>query len=102
MKNGLRKCSSSFRLQPSSLFSESAAAVGERVKASMATLLSAHLLRDGEIVLLILKPSLWFILLSSLRFIAVVLIVMIGSRIYSESIMGSARTHLEVGAFLVF
>jgi hypothetical protein len=38
-------------------------------------MLARHILRDGEIVLLALKPSLWFILLSSLRFIAAVLIL---------------------------
>ena len=37
---------------------------------SLATLLTRHILRDGELVLLLLKPSLWFILLSSLRFVA--------------------------------
>src|SRR5882724_7016484 len=36
------------------------------VSTSMATLLTRHILRDGEIVLLILKPSLWTILFASL------------------------------------
>ena len=30
-------------------------------RTSLATLLTSHILRDGELVLLILKPSLWFI-----------------------------------------
>src|SRR5438309_1694149 len=40
------------------------------VSTSLAILLARHLLRDGELVILILKPSLWFILLTSMRFIA--------------------------------
>lgn len=39
---------------------------------SLATLLSRHILRDGEVVILLLKPSPLFILLTSLRFIAIV------------------------------
>ena len=35
--------------------------------------------RDGEVVLLILKPSLWFIVLSGMRFLAAVLIGMIAA-----------------------
>jgi hypothetical protein len=41
----------------------------------LGAMLARHIIRDGEIVLLALKPSLWFILLSSLRFIAAVLIL---------------------------
>jgi hypothetical protein len=97
----IRPPSALFR-RPSSLFSESAATVGERSKATMATLLSTHLLGDGEVVLLILKPSLWFVLLSSLRFIAAVLILIIGLRIYDQAVTASARTYLEIGSFLIF
>ena len=39
---------------------------------SLATLLSRHILRDGEVVILLLKPSPLFILLTSLRFAAIV------------------------------
>lgn len=57
--------------------SESAgAAVATPSATSLATLVSRHVLRDGEVVILLLKPSVWFILLSSLRFAAVVLILM--------------------------
>ena len=52
-----------------------AATVAPPTATSLATLLSRHILRDGELVLLLLKPSAWFILLSSLRFIAIVVIV---------------------------
>jgi hypothetical protein len=39
---------------------------------SLATLLSRHILRDGEVVILLLKPSPFFIALTSLRFVAIV------------------------------
>jgi len=41
---------------------------------SLAMLLAGHILRDGEVVLLILKPSRWSIVLSSLPFAAFVAI----------------------------
>lgn len=44
----------------------------------LGALVARHILRDGEVVLLVTKPSLWFILLSSLWFISVVLIVALG------------------------
>ena len=37
---------------------------------SLAALLASHVLRDGEAVLLVLRPSLWFIVLNSLRWVA--------------------------------
>jgi hypothetical protein len=40
-------------------------------RASLAALLAGHILQDGEVVILILKPSLWFLVLSSLRFAGV-------------------------------
>ena len=43
---------------------------------SMAALLTRHVLRDGELVILLLKPSAWFIVFASLRFSAVVLLLM--------------------------
>ncbi|MDB5321568.1 MAG: hypothetical protein JWN40_3199 [Phycisphaerales bacterium] len=45
----------------------------------LGAMLVRHILRDGEVVLLALKPSFWFILLSSLRFIAVVSILALGA-----------------------
>jgi hypothetical protein len=45
----------------------------------LGAMLARHILRDGEIILLALKPSFWFILLSSLRFIAVVSILALGA-----------------------
>jgi hypothetical protein len=52
-----------------------AATVAPPTATSLGTLLTRHILRDGEVVLLLLKPSIWYILLSSLRFIAIVVIL---------------------------
>lgn len=45
------------------------------LEAHAATLLPPEVLQPGELIILLLKPSAWFILLSSLRFLAVVGIV---------------------------
>jgi hypothetical protein len=45
----------------------------------LGAMLARHILRDGEVILLVLKPSFWFILLSSLRFMAAVSIVALGA-----------------------
>ena len=53
----------------------SGAAAAQPVRAtSLAAVLASHILRDGEIVLMVLKPSLWFILLSSAWFVGAVLV----------------------------
>jgi hypothetical protein len=49
-----------------------AAAVGAARATSLGTLLGSHILRDGELVLLILKPSLWFIAFNSLVFALII------------------------------
>lgn len=46
---------------------------GELGQANPAVLLPEQLLQPGEVIVLALKPSLWFILLGSLRFLAVVI-----------------------------
>lgn len=51
---------------------------------SLAALLTRHILHDGEIVILLIKPSWWFIVLHSLRFIAATLIVMIAAQVYRQ------------------
>lgn len=75
-----------------------AAAAAPVVSTSMATLLTRHVLRDGEVVLLLLKPSLWTILFASLPAVAGALIVMISTGLWS-----SRHTHVgvEVGLMLV-
>jgi hypothetical protein len=68
------------------------------VSTSLATLLTRHVLRDGEIILLILKPSLWTILFNSLPTVAMALIIMI-----SVGIWWPHHTHfgVEVGLMLM-
>src|SRR5215210_5729735 len=68
---------------------------------SLATLLTSHVLRDGELVLLILKPSVWFIIISSARFFAIVLILMIASKIYDPKLPANALIYIEAGIFLI-
>jgi hypothetical protein len=64
-------------------------------------LLASHVLRDGELVLLVLRPSRWFIVLSSLRFLAVVGILMALAVIYDSFLRGASRQYLEAGAILL-
>jgi hypothetical protein len=45
----------------------------------LGAMLVRHIIRDGEVVLLALKPSFWFIFLSSLRFSAAVCIAALGA-----------------------
>ena len=78
-----------------------AAAAAETVptRTSLAALLTGHILRDGEVVLLVLKPSLWFILFNSMRFAAVVLIVAIGAQLWLPTRAAASIDYL--GAFLI-
>ena len=66
---------------------------------SLAALLTRHILRDGELVLLILKPSLWFIVFAAMRFAAVVLIGVIAAKLWMPA--NAALRAAEVGAFLI-
>jgi len=47
------------------------------IDTALGTLLTGHVLHDGETVLLLLKPSRWFIVLTSLGFIGLVLALLI-------------------------
>jgi hypothetical protein len=77
------------------------AAAPARGTSSLAALLTSHLLRDGEIVMLILKPSLWFIILSSLRWAAVVAIVLVTAKILDDSLPGKNAMYVEAGVFVL-
>ncbi|MDB5173765.1 MAG: hypothetical protein JWN51_2538 [Phycisphaerales bacterium] len=55
---------------------DGAAAPAAPAVTSVATLLTRHVLRDGELVILFLKPSRWYIALNSLSTIAAVAIVL--------------------------
>lgn len=67
----------------------------------LAALLSRHVLRDGEVVILMLRPSLWFIPFVCLRFSAIVLILMINAQIFNEQIHWHARLYNEIGVLLL-
>ncbi len=64
----------------------------------LATLLTRHVIRDGELILLILKPSRWHIVMSSARFAAVVLILLIGVHLHPRIHM---PTYIEAGVFCI-
>jgi hypothetical protein len=56
----------------------------------LAALLAGHLLSQDEIIILLLKPSLWLIVLASLPFAALVAIIAIATILYQE------RMHLVI------
>ena len=79
-----------------------AGAVNAPAATSLAMLVSRHVLRDGELVILLLKPSLWYILLSSLRFAAVVLVLMLATRVFDDYLPPLNRLAVtEAGLFLI-
>jgi len=84
-----------------------AAAQGEAVVAptrtstTLAALFAGHVLQDGELILLLIKPSLWFMLLSGLKFIGVVLIAMIGAALLDQQLPGRNSVYQELGLFVL-
>ncbi len=87
---------------PTRLASEGAAvAAAPPFSPSLATLLASHILRDGELVLLILKPSFWFVLLSSLRFIAIVLILAMAAKVFDTHLPGPNRNYQETAVTII-
>ncbi len=69
--------------------------------ASLGVLLGGHILQDGEIVLLILKPSLWFVVLSALRFCAVVLILLFAAMLLDQQLPGDNKPYIEFAILLL-
>jgi hypothetical protein len=65
---------------------------------SLATLLTRHILRDGEIVLLICRPSLWSIFFSTLPFAAVALILVMSTKLWAPRGLHIA---IEIGVMLI-
>jgi hypothetical protein len=70
---------------------------------SASALLAGHLLRNGELVLLLLRPSKWFILLSGIKFLAAVAIVTALAVIFRDKLHyllnQPAHSIVEVGIF---
>jgi hypothetical protein len=65
--------------------------------ASLAGVLASHVVRDGELVVLVLRPSIWFILLSSLRFVAAAGVLICVVRWHSLAEHGMVRSLIELG-----
>jgi hypothetical protein len=65
---------------------------------SLAKLLSNHILRDGETILLALKPSIWYIFLSGLRTIATVALAAMIARILDDQ---RTMVYVEAAIFLI-
>jgi hypothetical protein len=73
------------------------AAIVMPANASLARVLASHVLRDGELVLLVLRPSFWFVLLSSLRFVAGAGVLICVVRWHSLAEHGMVRSLIELG-----
>ena len=78
-----------------------AAAAAPSLLTPLGALLTGRVLHDGELVLLVLKPSRWFVLLTSLRFIAAAMLLMILVAIYNQELNYHAPRYWMAGAMLV-
>jgi len=81
--------------------SAGAAAQAPSTISPLTALLTRHILQDGEIILLILKPSFWFLLLSMLRSAAVIFIIILAAYVFELHMLGRTRTLIEIGVFLL-
>jgi hypothetical protein len=81
-----------------------AAAVPARptMPSSLATLFTTQILQDGEIVLMILKPSVWFVLVSSMRFLAMVAILASAAALVDDRLPSKNLIYIiDVAIFLM-
>jgi hypothetical protein len=79
-----------------------AAAVPAKVPTSLAALLTSHILRDGESVLLILKPSPWFIVFSSARVFAALLSLVLLLAVFRDAArVQHLLPYIETALFLL-
>jgi hypothetical protein len=67
----------------------------------LAALVTGHVLQDGEVILLILKPSRWYVLLTTLRWAAVIGILLALAKIYDEQLPGQNAVYVEAGVFVL-
>lgn len=86
---------------PPAHFTEDAAALPQAARLGAGALFSTHILRDGEVVLLILKPSLWFIPFQGALFSAVVLLLAVIGAIADGHIETSDRFFFEAAILLI-
>ena len=75
--------------------------VGPLRGSSLAVLLASHILRDGECVLLLLKPSMWFIVLTALPFAAIVAIFYIAGQIFTNPGRSQSVAYVEIAVGLI-
>jgi len=78
-----------------------AAAATPSILTPLGALLTGRVLHDGELVILALKPSRWFILLISLRFVAAAVLLMVLAAIYNEQLHYHAPRYWTAGAMLI-
>lgn len=76
------------------------AAAAAHVPTASVALLAGHVLREGELVVLLLRPSRWFILLTSLRFLAAVAIFAGLLRFFDDGSRYHGLRYMEAAAFL--
>jgi hypothetical protein len=81
--------------------SEGTAAAPAATTSPVSALMAGHVLRDGELVLLLLRPSRWFIILTSLRSLAIIALLMLLSIIFDERLHGPRRQYIEIGLLLM-
>ncbi len=67
----------------------------------VSALMAGQVLRDGELILLLLRPSRWFILLTSLRFLGIVALLMALTVIFDDKLHGPKRQYIEVETLLM-
>jgi hypothetical protein len=66
---------------------------------SIAALLASHILREGEVVLMVLKPSLWFIPFTTASFAAITALVGVAMAVIDHRLHD--RSYLELVLFLI-
>jgi len=76
-----------------------AAAARPAAVTSMAALLASHILREGEVVLMVLKPSYWFIPFSSASFAAATAIAALAMAVLDHRMHD--HFYLELSLFLI-
>lgn len=77
------------------------AAASPSAAGPIAALLTRHIIQDGEVILLVLKPSIWFIPISMLKSAAFTFILMIAAVLADDQLPGHSRTYVEVGVFVL-
>ena len=89
-------------LPQSTLHASESAAMAMTRSSPLATLLAGHVLRDGEIVLLVLKPSLWFIVFQSIVFAISVILLSFCARLLGDRLISLHRAvYIEAAVFMI-